>query len=148
MPEVLDARERHPAYLCGRLLAVYESVQYSSSGETKVNQTVADRYYSLASTYPAQAFPRLADLGQKHLRKLRRDKRGAMVRLEQQIQEILGQIERTAGCRFPASLDLDGQGRFVLGYHHQRAEHVVAAKAHKQQQSQAPDTPTELQEEN
>jgi CRISPR-associated protein Csd1 len=138
MPEVLDAREQHPAYLCGRLLAVYESIQYSSAGETKVNQTVADRYYSLASTYPVQAFPRLADLGQKHLRKLRRDKRGAMVRMEQQIQEILGQIERTAGCRFPASLDLDGQGRFVLGYHHQRAEHVAAARAHKQQQSHPP----------
>ncbi len=147
MPEVLDAREQHPAYLCGRLLAVYESIQYNSAGETKVNQTVADRYYSLASTRPALAFPRLADLGQKHLRKLRRDKRGAMVRLEQQIQDILGQIERAAGCRFPASLDLDGQGRFVLGYHHQHAADRAAARAHKQQQDQKPGTATEFEEE-
>jgi CRISPR-associated protein Csd1 len=147
MPEALDLEERHGAYLCGRLLAVYESIQYNSAGETKVNQTVADRYYSLASTYPALAFPKLADLGQKHLRKLRRDKHGAMLALERQIQDILGQIERAAGCRFPASLDLDGQGRFVLGYHHQRAEHVAAAKAHKQQQGQSSDTVTEPQEE-
>jgi CRISPR-associated protein Csd1 len=146
MPEVLDLQERHEAYLCGRLLAVYESVQYNSAGETKVNQTVADRYYSLASTRPALAFPRLADLGQKHLRKLRRDKRGAMVALERQIQDILGQIERAAGCRFPASLDLDGQGRFVLGYHHQRADHVAAAKAYKQQHAKSSDT-AKLQEE-
>ena len=147
MPEVLDLRERHEAYLCGRLLAVYESIQYNSAGETKVNQTVADRYYSLASTHPALAFPRLADLGQKHLRKLRRDKYGAMVALERQLQEILGQIEQTAGCRFPAGLDLDGQGRFVLGYHHQRAAHVANAKAHKQpQEAQSSDTATESQE--
>jgi CRISPR-associated protein Csd1 len=147
MPEALDPREQHPAYLCGRLLAIYESIQYNSAGETKVNQTVADRYYSLASTRPALAFPKLADLGQKHLRKLRRDKRGAMVRLEQQLQDVLGSIEQAAGCRFPASLDLDGQGRFVLGYHHQRADHVAAAKAHKQQPAQSPDNATEFQEE-
>jgi len=147
MPDVLDPREQHHAYLCGRLLAIYESIQYSSSGETKVNQTVADRYYSLASTYPALAFPKLADLGQKHLRKLRRDKRGAMVRLEQELQDVLGNIERAAGCRFPANLDLDGQGRFVLGYHHQRAEHVAAAKAHKQQVQLAGSTPESQEEE-
>jgi len=139
MPEALDLREEHPAYLCGRLLAVYESIQYSSAGETKVNQTVADRYYSLASTCPALAFPKLADLGQKHLRKLRRDKRGAMIRLEEQLQDILGGIERKAGCQFPARFDLDEQGRFVLGYHHQRAAHMAGAKAHKLRQAEAPD---------
>ena len=146
MPEVLDLREQHPAYLCGRLLAVYESIQYSSAGE--INQTVADRYYSLASTCPALAFPKLADLGQKHLRKLRRDKRGAMIRLEEQLQDILGSIEREAGCHFPPSLDLDGQGRFVLGYHHQRAAHMAAAKAYKGNQGQSPAVPTESEEEN
>jgi CRISPR-associated protein Csd1 len=70
-----------------------------------------------------------------------------MVRLEQQLQDVLGSIEKAAGCRFPASLDLDGQGRFVLGYHHQRADHVAAAKAHKQQPAQSPDNATEFQEE-
>lgn len=147
MHEALNVEERHPAYLCGRLLAVYESIQYTSSGETKVNQTVADRYYSLASTCPALAFPKLADLGQKHLRKLRRDKRGAMIRLEEQLQDILGNIEREAGHRFPPNLDLDGQGRFVLGYHHQRAAHMAAAKAHKQKQVQMPAVQTESEEE-
>lgn len=147
MPEVLDSGQQHPAYLCGRLLAIYESIQYNSAGETKVNQTVADRYYSLASTRPALAFPKLADLGQKHLRKLRRDKRGTMVRLEQQLQDIMSRIEREAGCRFPSSLDLDGQGRFVLGYHHQRAEHVAAAKAHKAKVAASPDNEAEFPEE-
>ena len=146
MSEALDLQERHEAYLCGRLLAVYESIQYNSAGETKVNQTVADRYYSLASTRPALAFPKLADLGQKHLRKLRRDQYGAMVALERQLEEILGQIEQAAGCRFPTGLDLDGQGRFVLGYHHQRAEHIRAGKAHKQRQAQSSEATIENKE--
>jgi CRISPR-associated protein Csd1 len=70
-----------------------------------------------------------------------------MVRLEQELQDVLGNIERAAGCRFPANLDLDGQGRFVLGYHHQRAEHVAAAKAHKQQVQLAGSTPESQEEE-
>jgi CRISPR-associated protein Csd1 len=146
MPEVLDLREQHPAYLCGRLLAVYESIQYTSGGQ--VNQTVADRYYSLASTCPALAFPKLADLGQKHLRKLRGpEKRGAMIRLTEQLQDILGGIEREAGCHFPPNLDLDGQGRFVLGYHHQRAAHMAAAKTHKLNHAQSTAVQTESEEE-
>jgi CRISPR-associated protein Csd1 len=145
MSETLDRREEHSAYLCGRLLAVYESIQFATSKD--VNQTVADRYYSLASTYPALAFPKVADLGQKHLRKLRRDNYGAMVALTRQVEEIMGQIEKAAGCRFPAGLDLDGQGRFVLGFHHQRAAHMAGGRAHKQQQAQSSDSTTGFQEE-
>jgi CRISPR-associated protein Csd1 len=125
----LDAKQKHEAYLCGRLMAVYESLQYTASGD--VNQTVANRYYTLASTFPALAFPKLEDLGNKHLRKLRRDKRGAMVRIEQEIDQLHLEIEQASGFKFPAALDLDGQGRFALGYHHQRAHQMAQAQAAK-----------------
>jgi CRISPR-associated protein Csd1 len=129
MAERLDLEQKHHAYLCGRLMAVYEGLQYTASGE--VNQTVADRYYTLASTYPAQAFPRLEDLGNKHLRKLRRDKPGAMVSISKQIDELHLEIEQASGHRFPGALDLDAQGRFALGYHHQRAHQMAQAQAAK-----------------
>jgi CRISPR-associated protein Csd1 len=129
MTESLDTGQRHEAYLCGRLMAVYESLQYTASGE--VNQTVADRYYTLASTYPTLAFPKLEDLGKKHLRKLRRDNHGAMVRIEQEIDRLHLEIEEASGFSFPAALDLDGQGRFALGYHHQRAHQMAQAQANK-----------------
>jgi CRISPR-associated protein Csd1 len=127
----LDLRQKHPAYLCGRLMAVYESLQRTSSPGQEVNQTVVDRYFTLASTYPGLAFPKLEDLGNKHLRKLRRDNRGAMVRISQDIDQLHLEIEEASGFKFPKALDLDGQGRFALGYHHQRAHQMAQAQAGK-----------------
>jgi CRISPR-associated protein Csd1 len=132
MPEGLDQRQRHPAYLCGRLMAVYEGLQYQAQGG-EVGQTVVDRYYTLASTYPALAFPKMEFLGKKHLQKLRRDKQGARVAIEKEIDRLCGEIEEACGYRFPQALDLDGQGRFALGYHHQRAHHMAQAQERKQQ---------------
>lgn len=129
MTPSLDTGQKHEAYLCGRLMAIYEGLQYSASGE--VNQTVADRYFTLASTYPAQAFPKLEDLGNKHLRKLRRDNYGAMVRIGQEIDQLHLDIEQASGYKFPKALDLDSQGRFALGYHHQRAHQMAQAQATK-----------------
>jgi CRISPR-associated protein Csd1 len=129
MSEGLDPAQRHPAYLSGRLLAVYEGLQYAASDQ--VNQTVTDRYFSLASTYPALAFPKLEDLGQKHLRKLRRDNRGAWFRIGEEIDRLHVEIEQACGFRFPAALNLEDQGRFALGYHHQRAHQMTQAQARK-----------------
>jgi CRISPR-associated protein Csd1 len=150
MTESLDPEQSHPAYLCGRLLAEYEGLQYSAfsaAGESKVNVSVADRYYSLASTYPAIAFPKIEDLGKKHLRKLQRDKRGAAIAIEQRLQELHGQLEQAAGYRFPAMLDLDGQGRFALGYHHQRSHSIAQGRAKKEEKARQELQESEGQEE-
>jgi CRISPR-associated protein Csd1 len=74
------------------------------------------------------AFPRIVDLGQKHLRKLRRDKAGAAFAIDQRIQELC----EIVGGSFPAMLSLEDQGRFALGYHHQRAHSMAQAKANKE----------------
>jgi CRISPR-associated protein Csd1 len=124
MNEGLDEGNKHPAYLCGRLLAVYESLQYkafSSAGESKVNVTVADRYYDLASTSPQVAFPKVVELGLKHLQKLRRSNGGIAWAIESQITGLQNEIELACGFHWPPTLDLDGQGRFALGYYHQKA---------------------------
>lgn len=133
----LDTGQKDAAYLCGRLMAIYESLQYTASKE--VNNTVADRYYSLASTYPALAFPKMADLGRAHLKKLRRDNFGAMVRISKELDELHLEIEAASGYKFPAGLDLDGQGRFVLGYHHQRAYQMLQAQAAKKSKQENTD---------
>jgi CRISPR-associated protein Csd1 len=130
MTESLDPGQQHPAYLCGRLLAVYEGLQYQTQGK-EVGQTVVDRYYMLASTYPALAFPKMEALGKKHLQKLRRDKAGARVAIEKEIDRLCGEIEQACGYRFPQALDLDAQGRFALGYHHERAYHMTQAQERK-----------------
>jgi CRISPR-associated protein Csd1 len=126
MDKQLNAGEMHPAYLCGRLLAQFVSLQYQASG-TDVNQTVADRYYSLASTQPRLAFPKLEDLGLKHLRKVRRESPGAAVNIERQMDEIRKQL----GEVFPEPFSLVDQGRFALGFHHERAAILQRAKEAK-----------------
>ncbi len=134
MTAQLDPGQNHHAYLCGRLLAIYESLQYSALGE--LNQTVADRYYALASSYPELAFPKLEDLGRKHLRKLRRGAMGAAINIEKEIDQLSLAIEQAAGFRYPKALDLEGQGRFALGYHHQRAHQFEQARSRKEQENQ------------
>lgn len=129
MNEKLDPGLNKPAYLCGRLLAIYDALQYQAQGE--LNMTVADRYYSLASINPMAAFPRVDDLGQKHLRKLRRDKRGVMIAVEREIQQIHKMLADECGARFPGPLNLEDQGRFAIGFHHQRAESMARAASRK-----------------
>jgi CRISPR-associated protein Csd1 len=139
MTENLDPEQRNPAYLCGRLFAEYESLQstaFREAGESMVNVSVADRYYGLASTYPAIAFPKMAVLGKKHLRKLQRDKKGAAVAIDQRIQELHLGIEQSGGYKFPRMLSLEDQGRFSLGYYHQRAHSIAQAMAKKQEKQQ------------
>jgi CRISPR-associated protein Csd1 len=131
MNESLDKAQQHPAYLCGRLLALYEGLQYAAQG--KLNQTVADRYYALASTNPAIAFPRVVQLGEAHSKKLRRDNWPAMVSINREIQGVMEQLAEQSGARFPDVLALRDQGRFAIGFHHQRAENMTRARERKQQ---------------
>jgi CRISPR-associated protein Csd1 len=133
MREGLDPNCTLPAYLCGRLMFVYENLQQTASGA--VNSSVLDRYYSLASTYPALALPKVDDLAQAHLRKLRRDKPGAAYRITDLLLQIHDKLAPTETGPYPSKLDLEGQGLFILGYYHQKAENqrqIEIAKQSKQ----------------
>ncbi len=121
MTEVLNPDLGHPAYVCGRLLAVYDRLQYAAQGD--VNVTAADRYWGLASTFPRLGFTKLDYLGRAHLKKLRREKPGAAVNIERQLNELMIRLQET----FPGQLSTEDQGRFVLGYHHQKADDVRRA---------------------
>ncbi|MGH2485453.1 MAG: type I-C CRISPR-associated protein Cas8c/Csd1, partial [Ktedonobacterales bacterium] len=120
----LDMANRDPAYLCGRLLSVLESVQRTALGET--NSTVVDRYYGTASSAPATVFGRLMRGARPHLAKLRQEKPGACARLEEALGEVCQGLNT-----FPPTLSLEKQGLFALGYYHQRASDIAAARAKK-----------------
>jgi CRISPR-associated protein Csd1 len=114
----LDESCLDAAYLCGRLFALLEAIQYRALGAT--NSTVVTRYYNTASTRPVAAFAPLLRGAQAHLSKLRRtpEKRGAYVRLNARLQSLLEQFQEQA---FPVALPVLQQCRFHLGYYHQRA---------------------------
>ncbi len=128
---ILDETITAPAYLCGRLLSVLESLQRVAL-DNKVNATIVDRYYGTASSAPASVFGRLMRNGQAHLGKLRRDKPGAFNRLDKQLQEIMGSLK--AG--FPTTLDMKQQALFALGYYHQKADDIRAGLAAKEARKQ------------
>lgn len=117
MTEQLDRDLKDPAYLCGRLLAVFERLQFFALGD--VNATVVDRYYGTASTAPATVFPRLVRSAEQHLSKLHGEKPGLAVNIQKEIEEIITDLPPA----FPLTLSLRDQGRFALGFYHQRADY-------------------------
>lgn len=119
----MDEGNRHPAYLCGRLLAVLEQVQFLA---VSPKATLIDRFYGTASTAPGSVFPRLVRGAQAHLGKLRKEKFGAYVALQDRLE---GVMQNLAG--FPKVLTLEEQGWFSLGYYHQRAWDRSQAKARR-----------------
>lgn len=112
-PMSLDREEPNPAYRLGRLFAVLEAAQYNALG--RVNATIRDRYFGAASATPASVFPLLLRGGQNHLATLRKE--GKAGGLERDLEEIVGGL----GTTLPRSLRLEDQGRFAIGYYHQRA---------------------------
>lgn len=117
IPVSLDTTNADPGYLLGRLFASLEAIQRAALGRN-VNATIRDRYFGAASATPASIFPVLMRNAQNHLSKARRDKPGLAINLEKRLDEIMDKL----AVELPKSLSLESQGRFAIGYYHQRAE--------------------------
>lgn len=107
----LDTSNTSSAYRLGRLFAVLEKIQEEAN--PGINATIRDRFYGAASGTPSAVFPTLLKLKNHHVAKL--DNRGRAVNLEKLIGEIVDGL-----ADFPAQLGLQDQGRFAVGYYHQR----------------------------
>jgi CRISPR-associated protein Csd1 len=107
---MLDTGNPSPAYRLGRLFAALEKIQEEAS--PGLNATIRDRYYGAASSTPVAVFTTLLRLKNHHLGKL---PRGRAVQMEKLIGEIMDGL-----TDFPRILALPDQGRFALGYYHQR----------------------------
>ena len=112
---MLDPNNISPAYRLGRLFAALERIQEASAGGPgKLNSTIRDRYYGAASSTPVAVFTTLLRLKNAHLKKL---SVGQSVWFEKLLGEILDSV-----TDFPKHLPLPDQGRFALGYYHQRQD--------------------------
>ena len=112
---MLDPYNTNPAYRLGRFFAVLERIQeVSAGGAGKLNSTIRDRYYGAASSTPVAVFTTLIRLKNAHLKKL---PTGQSVWFEKLLGEILNTVDE-----FPKHLPLPDQGRFALGYYHQRQD--------------------------
>ena len=118
MKPALDLEHPCPAYHCGRLLAVYDSLQRAALGD--VGAGVVQRYYGGALTNPAGVFGQLSRMAQTHLSKLD----GGLSNIySERIAEIHNGIrgEGESPAKYPSALNMDDQAQFALGFWHQTA---------------------------
>jgi len=126
----LDLQNPNIGYRLGRLFSVLERAQELAS--PGLNATIRDRFYGAASATPVTAFPYLLKLKNHHVNKLAT---GQVIWLESLIGQILEAI-----TQFPAHLNLDDQGRFAIGYYHQRQDFFTRKSSDNQSADQgAPD---------
>jgi CRISPR-associated protein Csd1 len=128
MPESLNDAETHPTYLYGRLLRVFEEIQYAALGE--VTSSVVDKFYGTFSAAPASVLARLFANARNSLRELRGEKPWAAVELDKRLAEVVKLLPPAGPV---GTLSLADQGRFALGYYHQKARTVAEIAARKRE---------------
>lgn len=109
--EMLDKSNTNQGYLCGRLFAVLENLQYAANKQ----DSIRSGYMNSASSTPSAVFPTILKLSNSHYSKLAKDKKGLARFFDNQKEEIMAKLQD-----FPDILGLSDQGRFFLGYYHQK----------------------------
>jgi CRISPR-associated protein Csd1 len=115
----LDTQQPSIGYQLGRLFAVLEKIQEEAN--PGINATIRERYYGAACGSPVTVFPTLMRLKNHHLAKM--ENKGRVTNLERLIGEIMGHFDE-----FPVHLDLFQQGKFAIGYYHQRQDLFTSKK--------------------
>lgn len=113
----LDEENKNVGYQLGRLFAELENAQ--DNAIEGANTTISDQYYGSASASPATTFPTLFRKYRHHASKLRKEKnkKGAHIAIEKKVGEIIDKLP----AEFPKILNIEDQGRFAIGYYHQRS---------------------------
>jgi len=102
------------AYHCGGLMAVYAAIQNAAMPD--VNVGIVERYYASAIQMPALVIGQLSSRSNHHLEKIENKW------LAGQYREKLQKVSVSVGASIPATLNLEQQSYFALGYYQMGAE--------------------------
>ena len=116
---MLDKENNNQGYLCGRLFAVLDKIQDEANNQ----HSIRERYLNSASSTPAAVFSTILNLSNHHAENLKSD--GRRIYFEKLKQEIISKIDADG---FRPQLDLQDQGRFFIGYYHQRQDFFMKAE--------------------
>ena len=103
-----DPKNKNAAYHCGAAMAVHAAIQ--NVAMKNVNATIVQRYYSSASQMPALVLGQISRLSAYHLEKIENEW------LRKQYEEALNGAYCAIGNEIPATLTLEQQAYFALGY--------------------------------
>lgn len=109
----LNPENHDPAYLLGRLFALFEKAQLDANGGKKPSASIRDRYMGAAATTPARVYPQLINLYGHH-----QSKASSGSYIDRTVGEVVDELDGG----FPATLDLEEQGVFYIGYYQQRQD--------------------------
>jgi len=104
---------RNAAYHCGGLMAVYAAIQRTAMPD--VNTGIVERYYASAIQMPALVIGQLSSRSNHHLEKIENGW------LADKYRERLQEISVALGTSIPATLNLEQQSYFALGYYQMSA---------------------------
>lgn len=103
-----DSTHKSAAYHCGAAMAVHATIQ--NVAMKNVNATIVQRYYSSASQMPALVLGQISRLSAYHLEKIENEW------LRKQYEDTLNDVYCAIGKEIPATLTLEEQAYFTLGY--------------------------------
>ena len=115
---MLDKDNNNQGYLCGRLFAVLDKIQEDANNISSIRE----RYMNAASATPSAVFATILNLSVHHSEKLDERRRIYFEKLKQEI------LDKVSADGFPTHLDLQDQGRFFVGYYHQRQDFFTSKK--------------------
>jgi len=132
----LTADTEDAAYNCGRLFAILAATQAKAHDFKLEGAGVAERYFGTASVSPSSVLPLLIRLNRHHLNKIRKSDRyrGHERFIQEQIEAVMVLFKPAKPGlppSFPRTLDLQGQGRFALGFYQQNAAEAAARQSKK-----------------
>jgi CRISPR-associated protein Csd1 len=136
----MNPNDSSEGYTLGLLMGVLERLQQEAL--ENVNASLVDRYFSGASASPKTVFVRLLKNARHHVSKAygMEAKGGLIFRLERLIDEIADRFDPKHNG-FPAFLNIEQQGLFILGYHQMRKWLWMTREERAEWESSHPDVP-------
>jgi CRISPR-associated protein Csd1 len=124
MKRELNEYLEDPAYLSGRIMALLAAIQKAALPD--VGAGIVQRYYAAASATPGLVLGRLVRVAQTgHLPKITPD--GLRIWFDKQLASVWQQLKQAP----PASLTLEEQTLFAMGYYQQKAQKHPADNENK-----------------
>lgn len=111
------------AYSCGRLFAVYGTIQKRAANYASIGNDVCSRYIGMMFKHPDEAFVEMAKLSFAHMKNI--DNKDYFNR---KIAEITANI----GTEFPQKFTKTDQAEFLLGYYRQMNLFIEEAATKKE----------------